>query len=40
MGSEMCIRDSFIAVGAGHLTGKDNLVDLLKAKGYKVTRVQ
>jgi uncharacterized protein YbaP (TraB family) len=30
----------FIAVGAGHLTGKDNLVDLLKAKGYKVTRVQ
>ncbi|MEC3911167.1 TraB/GumN family protein [Sphingobium sp. CR2-8] len=30
----------FIAVGAGHLTGRDNLITLLEAKGYKVTRVQ
>ena len=30
----------FIAVGAGHLTGKDNLIDMLKAKGFAVTRVQ
>ena len=30
----------FIAVGTGHLTGQDNLIQLLEAKGYKVTRVQ
>lgn len=30
----------FIAVGAGHLTGKGNLAELLQAKGYRVTRVQ
>lgn len=30
----------FIAVGAGHLTGRENLIDLLKAKGFTVTRVQ
>ena len=30
----------FIAVGAGHLTGKNNLIALLEAKGFKVTRVQ
>lgn len=30
----------FIAVGAGHLAGKDNLVDLLRTDGYRVTRVQ
>jgi len=30
----------FIAVGAGHLTGRGNLVELLQAEGYKVTRVQ
>lgn len=30
----------FIAVGAGHLTGKSNLIALLEAKGFKVTRVQ
>lgn len=29
-----------IAVGAGHLAGKDNLIDLLRAGGYRVTRVQ
>lgn len=30
----------FIAVGAGHLTGKGNLIDMLKAKGFAVTRLQ
>lgn len=30
----------FIAVGAGHLADKGNLVELLQANGYKVTRVQ
>lgn len=30
----------FIAVGAGHLTGDGNLIAMLEAKGYKVTRVQ
>lgn len=30
----------FIAVGAGHLTGHDNLIDLLKAQGFTITRVQ
>lgn len=30
----------FVAVGAGHLTGKGNLVELLRADGYKVTRIQ
>ncbi|MEJ7927640.1 TraB/GumN family protein [Sphingobium sp. AN641] len=30
----------FIAVGAGHLTGRDNLIALLQAKGFTVTRVQ
>ena len=30
----------FIAVGTRHLTGRDNLIGLLTARGYKVTRVQ
>ncbi|EQB01820.1 hypothetical protein L288_17420 [Sphingobium quisquiliarum P25] len=30
----------FIAVGAGHLTGRDNLITLLQKAGYRVTRVQ
>ncbi|WP_340264035.1 TraB/GumN family protein [Sphingobium mellinum] len=30
----------FIAVGAAHLTGHDNLIELLGANGYRVTRVQ
>lgn len=29
-----------VAVGAGHLVGKESIVDLLKAKGLKVERVQ
>jgi uncharacterized protein YbaP (TraB family) len=30
----------FIAVGAGHLTGRENLISLLEAQGFTVTRVQ
>jgi uncharacterized protein YbaP (TraB family) len=30
----------FIAVGTGHLTGPDNMVQLLEARGYTVTRAQ
>ncbi len=30
----------FIAVGAGHLVGPDNVREMLEAKGYKVKRVQ
>lgn len=30
----------FIAVGAGHLTGPNNLITLLQAAGYRVTRLQ
>jgi len=30
----------FIAVGAGHLTGRENLIELLEDQGYTVTRVQ
>lgn len=29
-----------IAVGAGHLAGKDSVIELLKKDGYRVTRVQ
>ena len=30
---------SFIAVGAMHLIGEDGLVELLRAAGYTVTRI-
>ena len=30
----------FIAVGTGHLTGRDNLIQLLATRGYTLTRVQ
>lgn len=29
-----------VAVGAGHLVGKDSIVELLTAKGFKVERIQ
>ena len=29
-----------VAVGAGHLAGKDSVIDLLKRRGYKVQRIQ
>lgn len=32
--------DAFIAVGAAHLYGKGSVLELLGAKGYKVTRVE
>ncbi len=32
--------DHFIAVGAGHLVGEDSVVDMLRDRGYTVTRVQ
>lgn len=31
--------NAFIAVGAGHLLGKDSVIDLLRAKGYEIERV-
>lgn len=31
--------NSFIAVGAAHLTDKDGLIELLRQKGYQLTRV-
>lgn len=30
----------FIAVGTAHLTGRDSLIELLRAQGYKITRIQ
>ena len=30
----------FIAVGAGHLAGRDSVQDFLTAKGFAITRVQ
>ena len=32
--------DYFIAVGAGHLVGDDSVVNMLRAKGYAIERVQ
>ena len=29
-----------VAVGAGHLAGKDSVIDLLKRDGYRVRRLQ
>jgi uncharacterized protein YbaP (TraB family) len=29
-----------IAVGAGHLAGKDSVIELLKKDGYRVHRLQ
>ena len=29
-----------IAVGAGHLAGKDSVLEMLKKSGYKVRRLQ
>jgi uncharacterized protein len=37
--TQMASESSFIAVGAGHLTGKDGLVEGLRAQGYTVTPV-
>jgi uncharacterized protein YbaP (TraB family) len=31
--------DALIIVGAGHLVGKDSVIDLLKKKGYKVSQL-
>ena len=29
-------KDVLVVVGAGHLVGKDSVVELLAAKGYKI----
>ncbi len=29
----------FVAVGAGHLRGERNVIDLLRARGYTITRI-
>jgi hypothetical protein len=29
-----------IAVGAGHLAGKDSVIEMLKKDGYKIRRLQ
>jgi uncharacterized protein YbaP (TraB family) len=31
--------DALVIVGAGHLVGKDSVIDLLTKKGYKVTQL-
>ncbi len=33
-------KPSFIAVGGGHLGGKNGVLNLLKAKGYKVKAIR
>lgn len=33
-------ENEFVAVGIGHLVGPNNLVDLLRQRGYQITRVQ
>ncbi len=33
-------KSSFIAVGAGHLGGKNGVINLLRAKGYKLTPIK
>lgn len=38
--TQMAQQSSFIAVGAGHLTGKDGLVEGLRKQGYTVTPVK
>lgn len=37
MAKKMMTAQTFFAVGAGHLGGKDGVVDLLKKEGYKLT---
>ena len=32
-------KDIFIAVGAGHLGGKDGVLELLKAKGFSIEQL-
>ena len=40
MEREAQIQPTFFAVGAGHLTGEDGLLQLLRKKGYTVQPVQ
>lgn len=33
-------QDNFVVVGTAHLVGSDSVLNMLKAKGYKISRVQ
>ncbi|MBA2334195.1 MAG: TraB/GumN family protein [Blastocatellia bacterium] len=35
-----CRKPTFIAVGAGHLGGKNGVIRLLRARGYKLTPIK
>ena len=37
MSEQMSTNKTFFAVGAGHLGGKDGVIDLLKKEGFKLT---
>jgi uncharacterized protein YbaP (TraB family) len=36
----IAVTPSFIAVGGGHLGGANGVVNLLRAKGYKLTPIK
>ena len=36
----IAVTPSFIGVGAGHLGGKNGVISLLRARGYKLTPIK